>query len=159
MLARADKIKILAFDFIHHGVHFGKAHNARYNIASYHKRRNAVSKASVNHKIPCVRDNGRMNSGNIAHEIIESVARNTSCGVKVNAVETLHNIGVVRNFKIGNNRLAVFCDLNILAVILADGDARVNDIGNDHHYFCYLFGIFCLKLFALGKSLRKLGDL
>ena len=80
-----------------------------------------------------------MKAGDIAAEIIETVARNASCRVKVNAVETLHNIGVIRNFKIGHNGLAVFCNLNILAVILADWHARIDNVGNNHHYLGYLF--------------------
>ena len=38
-------------------IHFCKAHNACYNLASNHKRRNAVGKSTVNHKISCIGNN------------------------------------------------------------------------------------------------------
>ena len=121
MLACADKVEVFALDFIHHCIHFGKAHNACYNVASYHERRYAVGEASVDHEISCVRNDRRMKSCDVAHKIIESVACNASCAVKVDSFKALHNVGMIGNFKIGNNRLAEFFYFNVFAVIFSDG--------------------------------------
>ena len=83
MLAGTDKIQVFALYLIHHGIHFRKTHNAGNNIGTDHERRYTVSKASVDHEIPCIAYHSRMQSGNITHQVIEAVACNTSCAVKV----------------------------------------------------------------------------
>ena len=81
MFGSTDQVKIFAFDLVHHSIHFRKAHNACYNIASDHERRYTVGKASVNHEISCICDNCGMQSCNIAHQIVETVSCNLSCAV------------------------------------------------------------------------------
>ncbi len=139
MLGCTYEVQILALDFIHHGVHFLKAHNARYNLASYHIRRYAVGKALVYHKISGISEHCGMKSRNIAHKIIKAFAGNLAGGVLVYAVKQLHNIGVVGYFKIGVRLLAEFFNLNIFAVVLADRHARVYYVRYLHLYFGYFF--------------------
>ena len=100
-----------------------------------------------------------MKAGNIAHKVIEAVACNSSCSIKVNAVEPFHNIGMIRDFKIGNKGLAVFGNLYIFGIIFAYGNRIIDDIGNGHHNLCDLLAQLLFKLFTLSKALGKLGYL
>ena len=152
MFACADKIKVLALDFIHHGVHFGEAHNARNYVGANHVRRNTVSKSAVNHEIAGIGNNRRMKAGDVAHKVIKSVTGNLSCTVKVNSVKLFHNFGVIGNFKIGYNRLAVFFNFNVFAVVTADGNRRVNNLRNGHHDLVKLFFKLFFNSLKLGKA-------
>ena len=159
MLRSTDKIQILALYFIHHSVHFLKGHNACNNIRPNHKRRHNISKASVNHKVTGIGNNSGMKPCNIAHKIVETVARNSAGSLHINAVESLHNIGVIRNLKIGNERFAESLNLNIFAVVLADGNRLVDDIRYHHHALCNLCTEFCFTLCKFVKFLSLSGNL
>ncbi len=148
MFACTDKVEVFSFDFVHHGVHFIKTHNACYNVASYHKRRNAVCEASVYHKVSGIRNNRRMKSRDVSHEIVETVSGYLSGAVKIYAVKAFHNVRMVRNLKIGNNRFAVFLHFHIFAVIFSYGNRRVDYVGNSHHDF---FDFFLNFFFFLCK--------
>ena len=154
MFACSDKIKVFALNFVHHGVHFGEAHNAGNYVGANHIRRNTIGKAAVNHKIAGIGNNRRMKASNVAHKVIKSVTGNLSCAVKVNSVKLFHNFGVIGNFKIGNNRLAVFFNFNVFAVVAAYGNRRVNNLGNGHHDLVKLF----FKLFFNSLKLGKTGS-
>ena len=106
MFGRTDQIQIFPFDFIHHIFHFGKAHNTRNDVAVDHKRGDHVGKALIDHKIARVGQHRRVQTGNIAREIIEALSRRSSCGVNVHAVELFQNIQMIRHFKIGHFRFA-----------------------------------------------------
>ena len=171
MLAGSDEIKIFSLNLVHHGIHLCKTHNTCNHITADHERRYTVSKSTVNHEISCIGDNCGMKSCNISHQIIESISCHSSGTVKINTIETLHNLGMIRNFKIRNYRLTVSLYLYVLSIILSNRNARINDVRNGHHdlgyfliqfFFFYrqffqFFGIscnlffyrFCLFLFAL----------
>ena len=100
-----------------------------------------------------------MQSCNIAHEIIEAIACNLSCRLKVNAVYLFHDISVIGDLKVGNSRLAEDLQLHVLAVVLTHRNRRVNDIGNSHHNGLDLFGKLSLLLFKLSKAVAELSYL
>ena len=133
MFGCTNQIQVFAFDFIHHCIHFRKAHNTCYNVGTNHEGRNAVFEASANHEISCVSQNCGMQTRDVAHQVIEAIACNLSCAIQINTVEGFHNICVIRNFKIGNNGFAESFYLYVFAVILTNGNGRVNDVGNGHH--------------------------
>ena len=140
MLAGADQVQILALNLIHHGVHFGKAHHAGDHIAADHKRGNAVGEALVDHKITGIGGHGTVQAGDVAHQVVETVAGYAAGRIHVDAVKALHNVGVVGNLKIGGDRLTKPLHLHIAAIVRADGHAGVNDLGNDHHDLVKLLG-------------------
>ena len=148
MLTCSDQVKILTFDLVHHSIHLRKAHNACNNVASDHERRYAVSKSPVDHEISCIGNYCGMKACDITHQIIESVTGNTSCAVKIDSIKILHDICMIRNFKIRNNRLTKFLNLYVLAVVFTDRYRRIDDVRDHHHIFQKLF----LNLFL---SLRK----
>ena len=92
-----------------------------------------------------------MKTCDVSHQIIESVTCNTSCAVKVDSVKALHNICMIRNFEIRNNRLTEFLDLYVFAVIFTDRYRWINDVRDNHHvlekFFFYFF-------FSCGKFLN-----
>ena len=96
-----------------------------------------------------------METCNVTHEIIEAVSCNLSCSVKVDAVKTLHNIGVIGNLEVGNYRLTETLKLNIFAVVLTNGNGRVNDVGDSHHYLLDLFSKLGLLNFKLSKAVAE----
>ena len=139
MLGGSDQIKIFPLYFIHHGVHLGEGHNAVHNCAADHIRRNAVSKAAVDHEISCVGQACGMESRDIPHQIIESVSGHTAGSIHGNAVKLFHNIRVIGNFIIGNYRIAVFLDFHVLGIVFSDRYGGIDDIRNNHHILFQIF--------------------
>ena len=87
MLTGTDQIKILALDLVHHRIHLCKAHNSGHDIAADHIRRNAVGKTSADHKITRIRKYCRMQSCNIAHQIVEAISGYTSGRIHINTIQ------------------------------------------------------------------------
>ena len=149
MLTCSDQIQILTFDLVHHGIHLCKAHNACYNVASDHERRYTVSKSTVDHEVTRICDNCGMKSCDISHQIIESVTCNTSCAIQIDSVKAFHNICVIWNFIIRNNRLTKFLDFYVFTVIFTNRYRWINDVRDNHHVFEKFFFYFffsCRKL-------------
>ena len=76
-----------------------------------------------------------MEPGDISHQIIEAVSGNFSGAVQINSVKSLHDLCMIRDFKVRNYGFAVFLNLNILAVVFSNWNTRIDDIGNRHHNF------------------------
>ena len=154
MLGSSDQVEILALDLVHHGIHLIKTHNAGYYVGTDHKRRYTVSESAVDHEISCVRDNCGVDSCNVAHQVVESVSGNFSCCIKIDTVETLHNVCVIWNLKIRNNRLTKLLDLYVAAIVFSDRNGRIDDVRDGHHNLGNLLGqllLLCLKLRQTGS--------
>ena len=151
MLARADQIEVLALDLIHHGIHVVLAHHALDHVAVDHERRNAEREALVDHKVARVGEHRLVQTGNVAHEIIEARAGDAPGSVHIHAVEALHDLGVIGDLKRGKLRFAEAFDLDVGAVVRTDGNAGVNDVRNEQHDLVDLLLIFRLQLLAFGK--------
>ncbi len=91
---------------------------------------NTEGEALVDHKVSRIGQHRFMEPGNIPHEVIEAVAGDTAGSVHIDAVEALHYLGVVGNIKIGDYRFAEALYFDVAAVVRADGNAGVNDIGD-----------------------------
>ncbi len=156
MLGSTDQIEILSLDLVHHGIHFLKTHDTRHHIAADHKRRYTVGKATVNHEISRIRDHCRMKSGDITHQIIEAIACYLACRIQINSVKTAHNVGVIGNLKIRNNRLTKLLDLHIVGIIRSDGNRRIDDIRDHHHIGKHFFGVGLFLLLKLCQTCSKL---
>ena len=152
MLTCSDKVEILSLNLVHHRIHLCEAHNSGNNLTSNHKRRYAVCEASINHEISCISYNCGMKSRYIAHKIVETISCYLSCTVKIYTIKCFHYICVIRNLKIRNYRLTITCDFYILAVILTDRNAWVNDVRNNHHYLLNLLLKLSFLLLKLSKS-------
>ena len=149
VLAGADEIQVLPFDLVHHGVHLGEAHDAGDHVGADHKGRDAVSKAFSDHEIPGVGDDGLVQPGDVAQQIVEAVAGHPARRVHVDAVEALHDLRMVRDVKIGDLRLAEALQLHIVGVVRPDGDAGVDHLGNHHHVLQDLLAQLLLQLLQL----------
>ena len=75
VLARADQVEILALDFIHHRVHLGEAHHAGHDIGVNHVGRNHIGEAAIDHKVARVAQHRRVQSRNVAKQVVKAVAR------------------------------------------------------------------------------------
>ena len=73
------KIEVLALDLIHHVLHLGKTHHAGDDVRADHEGGDIVGEAPVDHEIPGVGENGRVQPGDIALEVVKPVAAG-SCG-------------------------------------------------------------------------------
>ena len=152
MFGSTNQIKVFAFNLVHHGFHFVKAHNAVYHAASNHERRNTIGKSLVNHEISCIADHCGMNSGSIAHQVIETVAAGSAGALFIKTVNSFQYICMIRYFKIGNLGLTESGNFHVLGIVLADRYGSVNNLGNFHHDCCNFFLIFRLFCFQFGKS-------
>ncbi len=74
-----------------------------------------------------------MQAGDVTHQVIETVARNAAGSLEVDAVEGLHDISVVGDLEIRDDRLAEALALDVLGVIFPDRDGRIDDVRDDHH--------------------------
>ena len=143
MFGCTDQIQVFTFDFVHHVFHFSKAHYACYNVCTDHERRDAVFEASVDHEISSVCQNCGVQSCDIAHQVVEAVTSNFSCGIQIDTVEGFHDVCVVRNFEIRNNGFAEFFIFYVFAVVFTNGNCRIDDVRDCHHdHFDSFFNFF-----------------
>ena len=124
-----------------------------------HERRDAVGEALVYHEVARIGENCGVQTCNVANEVIEAVAGDAACGVHINAVEALHNLGVIGNIEIGDDGLAEALDLNVCAVIRADGDGRIDDVRDGQHDLMDTFCVVLLKTLKLGEPVGLRLDL
>ena len=158
MLARADEVEVFALDLVHHGVHVVLAHHALDHIAVDHERRNAEGEALVDHEVARVGEHALVQARNVAEQVVEARAGDAARRVHINAVEALHDLRVVGDLKIGHLRLAEALDLNVAAVVRADGDARIDDVRDEEHDLVDLLLVLFLELFKLGQAVSVLLD-
>ena len=159
VLAGAYQEQVLALDLVHHGLHLGEAHYAADHLGADHVGRNAVGESAVDHKVSGVGDDGRVETGDVTHQIVKAVACHLAGALQVDACEALHDLGVVGDLKIGGQGLAVALDLHVLAIVLADRNGGIDDVGDDHHAGADLFGQALLQLLQLGQTGGRLGHL
>ena len=133
VLRCADQIKVFALDLVHHVVHLVKAHYAGNNVRTDHERRDVVDESAVDHEIARVGKYGRVQSCNVAAQIVETVSASLSRSVEVYAVQRFHYVNVVGHFKVRNYRLAEALELYVLAVVLADRHVVADYLRYHHH--------------------------
>ena len=130
MLAGADQVQVLALDLVHHGIHLREGHNALHHVAVHHEGRDHIGKALADHKVTGVSQHCLVQAGNVAQQVVEALASHAACGIHINAVKALHDLGVVRDLKIRHHRLAKALCFHIAAVVRADGHAGVDHLGD-----------------------------
>ena len=167
MLGSTDKVEILALDLVHHCVHLGKTHDAVDDCAADHEGRNEVGEALADHEVTRVGEHRRVKPCNIPGEIVEAVARDASGRIEIDSVKTFHDLGVIGDLEIRNDRIAVLRDLDVLGVVLSDRNLVGDYLRNGHHvllhdgvglgldgiqllYSCGACGNLCLNLLDLG---------
>ena len=100
-----------------------------------------------------------MQSCDVAHQIIEAVARYLSRGVEVDAAELLHDIGVVGHLEVGHKRLAETLDFHVLGVVPADRYGGRDHLRNLHHDVRHLRAQLGFLFLERRELLRLSGDL
>ena len=100
-----------------------------------------------------------MESCDIADQIVKAVARDAARAVEVDAAEALHDLRVVRDLEIGNERLAEALDFDVLAVVLPYRYGRVDYVRDRHHYLSDALRELLFLLFESGESGGLLADL
>ena len=146
VLTGANQVQVFPFNLIHHIFHFGKAHNTIYNIAANHERWDVIGESFVDHEISCICQNGGVQPCNISAQIIEAIAAGLSCSIQINTMQFLHNINMIRNREIGNNRFSKAFYFYIFAVVSADRYRWINEVWNLHHGFPNLAFQLCFQL-------------
>ena len=89
-----------------------------------------VGEALVDHEVPGVGQDGLVQAGNVAQQVVEAVAGHAAGGVQIDAVEALHDVHMVGDGIVGHHRLAEALDLHIVAVVGADGHAGIDHLGD-----------------------------
>ena len=160
MLARADEVEVLAFDLVHHGFHLREGHDALDHAPMHHERRDDVGEVLlIDHEIARVGQHGLVQPGDVAQQIIKAHTGDAAGGILVDAVEGLHDIDVVRDLEIGHDGLAEALDLDVMAVVGADGHAGVDHLRDRVHDLLDLglqlglLGLQLLQAVSLGRDL------
>ena len=160
VLGCTDQIQIFAFDLVHHVFHFLEAHDALDDFAMDHERRQEVCEAFIDHEVTGIGQDGGVQSGNITAQEVETVAGCVAGAVQINAVQAFHDINMVRNFPFRNNRITELLNFNVLGVIVADRNSRVNDVRDDHHAvldFFFEFSFLGFQGFQFSTIFLNLG--
>ena len=116
-----------------------------------------VLEAAAYHEVSRVGEYGAVEPGHVALQIIETVSGGAPCGVEVYAREALHDVHVVGDLVFGHDGLAEALYLDVLGVILAYGNGRVDDVRDDHHAGLDLLGELGLLLFEGRELVGHLG--
>ena len=133
MLTGTDQVQILPFDLVHHALHLRKAHNTGNYVAADHVGGNEICKATIDHEVPGIGQNGGMEPGDVTAEIVKAVSAGFPGTVDVDAVELFHDIHMIGDFKLRYKGIPEALHLHIFAVIPADGHCIVNDVGDHQH--------------------------
>ncbi len=149
VLRGADEVEVLPLNLVHHVFHLGKAHNPFYHIAANHEGGNIVGETPVDHEVPRVGEDGGMEAGDVPFQVVEAVAGGAPGAVQVDALQLLHNLHVVGHREVRGHWLPKPFHLHIFAVIPADGDRRIDDVGNHHHPLLYFLGVDLFVLLQL----------
>ncbi len=94
-----------------------------------------------------------MQPRDIAQQVVKAVAGDAAGGVHIYAAEALHDVCVIGDRKIGHKGLAEALDLDVAAVVRADGHGRVDDIGDGEQADMNAFGVRFLQALQLGQTL------
>ena len=133
VLRRAYQIQVLALYLVHHRVHLREGHDALDHVAVYHERRNDIREPAVYHEVARIRQHSLVQTGDIAYQIIETVAGHAARGVEVYTAETLHDLSVIGDVKLGRFGLAEALHFHIIGVVGPDGHAGVYHLRNAPH--------------------------
>ncbi len=85
-----------------------------------------------------------MKSRDIAFEVVETVTAGLSGSIEIDTVKCLHDIDMIRDLVVRNDRLAESLVLDILAVVLTDRDRRIDDVRDHEHDLSDFLGQFLL---------------
>ena len=117
-----------------------------------HEGGDAVGKALVNHKVPAIGQHRLVEPGDIPQKVVEARAGHPPGGVQVDAVKGLHDVHMVGNGEVGDQRLAKALNLHIGRVIGADGHGGIDDLGDDQHDFVDLLSQLVFPLLQVGQT-------
>ena len=124
-----------------------------------HKGRDAVGEPLVDHEVPGVGQHGLVEPGDVAHQVVEPAAGYPAGGVQVDAVEPLHDIGMIRHLELRHRRRTEPLHLHVGGIVGPDGHGGVDHIG-DHQQDLMDFGsVLALQLFQLGQPVGPRLDL
>ena len=81
--------------------------------------------ALIDHKVAGIGQNSLVQTGDVAQQIIEAIAGHAACSVHINAVEALHDLGVVRDLSLIH--ISDTANLRLSVAVVAHG--RHLDVG------------------------------
>ena len=160
MFGGADQVQVFPFDLIHHSVHFREGHNALHHVAVDHEGGDDVSKTTVDHEVSGIGQDSLVQARNIAQQVVEAAAGDTTGGLEICAVELVDDVGVIGHLEIRHHRFAEPLDFYVIGVVRADGHGGVDDVGDGEQDGAHLFGQLsgfggqALHLLCLGGDLR-----
>ena len=149
VLTGTDQVQVLTLDLVHHGIHFREGHDALHHVAVHHEGRDHVGEALIDHKVAGIGQHSLVQAGNVAQQIVETVAGHAACGVHIDAVKALHDLGVVRDGEIGDHRLTKALCFHVVGIIRADGHAGIDHLRDGVHDLLNACGQGLFFLFQL----------
>ena len=136
----ADQVQVFPFDLIHHSVHFREGHDALHHVAVDHEGGDDVSKTTVDHEVSGIGQDSLVQARNIAQQVVEAAAGDTTGGLEICTVELVNDVGVIGHLEIRHHRFAEPLDFYVIGVVRADGHGGVDDVGDGEQDSAHLLG-------------------
>ena len=159
VLRGTDEVEVLALDLIHHGIHLCEGHNTIYNLGTNHIWRNHIGKTTVDHEIARIAEHRRVQSRDVADQVVEAVTCDTSGCIEIDTAEGLHDICMIRYLKCRNDRLTEALILDVVRIIRTDRNGCIDHVRDDHHALRHLRLKLRLLLLELLETCGKCADL
>ena len=159
VLGGTDKVEVLALDLIHHGIHLCEGHNTIHDLGTNHIWRNHIGETTVDHEIARIAEHRRVQSRDVADQVVEAVTCDTAGCIEIDTAERLHDVGMIWNLELRNDRLTEALILDVMGIIRTDRNGRIDHVRDDHHALRHLRLKLRLLLLELLETCGKCANL
>src|SRR5438552_2616629 len=132
MLRRRDEVQVLPIDLVHDALEVAEVHDAFVGGPAHHERREDGREALLDHIREGEGEEGLVQSDEVSHQVDEARARDFPRSLEVRELQGLQQLSVGPQLAVEGSRGAPAGDLDVLRVVLADGDALVEEVGEAH---------------------------
>src|SRR5437667_8334103 len=138
MLRRRDEEQVLSVYLVHDRFKVAEVDDAFVRRAAHHERREDRREALLQHVVEGERQEGLVQPDEVPQQIDETGARDLPGPFEVREMQRLEQLAVGLEFKIDLPRGAPSSDLDVLRVVLADGDALMEEVWEPEESFADL---------------------
>src|SRR5216110_330085 len=132
MLRRRDQVQVLALDLVHDALEVAEVHDPFVGGPAHHERREDGREALLDHEREGEGEERLVQSDEVSHQVNEARPRDFPRSLEVRELQGLQQLSVGPQLVVEGSRGAPAGDLHVLRVVLADGDALVEEVGEAH---------------------------
>src|SRR5206468_6513071 len=151
--------QVLSVDLVQDRVKVAEVDDAFVRRAAHQERREDRREALLQHVVEGERQESLVQPDEVPQQIDEAGARDLPGPFEVRETQRLEQLAVGLEFKIDLPRGPPPSDLDVLRVVLADGDALVEEVRESEESFADLRREFVDRLVERVDPLRKVGGL